>query len=200
MDPVRWQAVCDLLAEAVLLSGRERERFLDERCVSDPAMRAEVQSLILSHEQASTFLDGPAITAVSGIGEGTEIGAFRIIRSLGEGGMGAVYLAERIDEAFEHHVAIKLLRPGGAHGDLVDRFRRERQILASLDHPHIAMLLDGGNTPDGLPYLVMEYVEGTPFDNYCSQNEPSLRELSRFFVRFATPCTSPIKISSFTVT
>lgn len=110
------------------------------------------------------------------------IGPYRLIRELGRGGMGAVYLAARADDQYEKHVAIKLVRGGPDSAEIVARFRRERQILASLDHPNIARMLDGGTTEDGFPYFVMEYIQGQPLDEYCDSRTLPVAERLRLFV------------------
>ena len=138
-------------------------------------------TITLSHEADGGT--GPP----EGAEAGRSIGAYRVIRAIGHGGMGAVYLAARDDDEFKKRVAIKLLRPGMATDDLVRRFRNERQILASIDHPNIAKLLDGGTTEEGLPYFLMEYVEGEPIDRYCDRHALSVGERLGLF---RTVCTA----------
>jgi serine/threonine protein kinase len=112
--------------------------------------------------------------------EGRMVGAYRVQREIGPGGMGTVYLASRADEAFQKLVAIKMVRGALGAADFLERFRKERQILANLDHPNITRLLDGGATADGWPYLVMEFIDGDPIDRYCDDDhgglEPALVE------------------------
>src|SRR5437868_8504690 len=103
--------------------------------------------------------------------ENIRIGSYQVLRRLGEGGMGSVYLAARIDHEFKKYVAIKVIRKGMDSEEIISRFRRERQILASLDHPNIAKLFDGGTTEDGLPYFVMEYIAGRPLHEYCDSHK-----------------------------
>ncbi|MBK8285256.1 MAG: protein kinase [Ahniella sp.] len=103
------------------------------------------------------------------------LAAYTLIRTLGQGGMGQVYLAERSDGSFRQEVAVKVVREGWDHRELLERFRRERQILASLNHPNIARLLDGGASDTGEPYLVMEYVEGVSIGEYCDRERLSIR-------------------------
>ena len=116
-----------------------------------------------------------------GAWDGRRIGPFRILHLLGSGGMGDVYLALRADDAFNQRVAIKLVRTGVDSEEILLRFRHERQILAALDHPNIARLMDGGTTEEGLPYFVMDYVEGTPITTYCDQHKLPISERLRLF-------------------
>ena len=157
-------------------------------------MRSEVLSLVDSSARASDFLEGSALEtpgAAEAVREATEafadgplpkdyrLGPYQILRAIGEGGMGTVYLAARADDAFEKHVAIKLVRLGGSSAVLADRLRQERRVLAVLEHPNIARLLDGGTTPAGIPYVVMEHVEGVPIDTFCEQHDVSVIERVR---------------------
>jgi tetratricopeptide (TPR) repeat protein len=151
---------------------------------ADPLVRAEVESLLAAHDEQTPFLEESVWQLIDAQqGErlaGSLIGPYRIVRQLGRGGMGTVFLATREDEEFEQRVAIKLVRGGEM---LVQRFRQERQILASLEHPNIARLLDGGTTPDGLPYVVMEYVDGMPIDAYCRTYALSIPDKLRLFLQ-----------------
>ncbi len=129
------------------------------------------------------------------------IGPYRVLRRLGRGGMGEVFLGERADGLFEQRVAIKLLRRGMATEDVLARFARERRILARLEHPHIARLLDGGATDDGRPYFVMELVEGEPITGYCRAREPRRRRAAAAAARLrATPSPRRTATSSCTAT
>ncbi len=112
---------------------------------------------------------------------GRRLGAYRIEREIGRGGMGAVYEAVRVDKEFNKRVAIKLVKRGMDTDFILRRFRKERQILAALDHPHIARLLDGGTTDDGLPYFVMEYIEGQPLYHYCDAHQLNIAERLKLF-------------------
>jgi serine/threonine-protein kinase len=132
-------------------------------------------TITLTHEA------GRATSPPEGSEAGRPVGSYRILSEVGHGGMGAVYLAVRDDDEFKKRVAIKLLRRGMATDDLVRRFRNERQILASIDHPNIARLLDGGTTEEGLPYFLMEYVEGEPIDRYCDGHGLSVAERLELF-------------------
>ncbi len=165
----------------------DRARLLDEACAGKPSLRSDIESLLAAHASAGGFLEAPALeenlASPSSPGKadaaghlGRTIGAYRLERVLGAGGMGTVYLAERADAEFEHRVAIKLIRPGLGTEDILQRFRNERQVLARLEHPNIARLIDGGATDDGQPYLVMEYVDGEPIDRHCKNRRLSLRD------------------------
>jgi len=114
---------------------------------------------------------------------GRQFGAYKLIRRIGEGGMAAVYLAERADDEFRKQVAVKIVQPGLDHHDLLNRFRMERQTLAGLDHPNVIKLLDGGSTPEGLPFLVMDYVEGSPIDDYCDGHRLCVDERLQVFTK-----------------
>ena len=169
MNPERWQQVRQLFDEAVSLQAAERSSHLDKACSGDPELRREVESLLSSDQKAgSRFLNTPAIDLKSRPEDaspvptrvGRRLGAYNILDQIGHGGMGEVYRAVRADGQYTKEVAIKLVRGGFDTASVLERFRNERQILASLDHPNIARLLDGGTTDDGLPYLVMELIEG----------------------------------------
>jgi len=151
----------------------ERTAALAAVCQGDAELRSDVESLLAHELPAAAFLEPPACTdegADTGLSTGSRVGPYRLERLLGIGGMGAVWLAERADEQYQKQVAIKLVKAGMDTADVLDRFRAERQMLARLEHPHIARLLDGGTTDRGRPYLVMEYVEGTRIDAYCESN------------------------------
>ena len=173
----RWQRVEAVLDAALAHDPSHWPALLDERCSDDPDLRAEVEALLGRLDTARRFLDSPpagtaaallseARTAAPSL-EGTRVGAYRIVREIGRGGMARVFLAERADGAFTQQVALKLLRPGLDTDLDLARFRAERQILATLSHPNVARLLDGGVTEDGRPYLVLEYVDGQPIDKWC---------------------------------
>lgn len=187
MNRVQWQRVKQLLDEAITIEAGERSSFLDRACVGDTELRREVDSLLSSHEHAGTaFLKDPAVdlkTAVTSLStrEGRRIGVYQIVEEIGHGGMGEVYRAVRADGQFTKEVAIKLVRGGFDSRIVIERFRTERQILASLDHPNIGRLLDGGTTDGGTPYLVMELIEGEPVDEYCDANKLSVTERLRLF-------------------
>jgi eukaryotic-like serine/threonine-protein kinase len=149
-----------------------------------PATAAEPTSETVGQtagEQPTQSLEASEIPRAPGLPADLRIGAYRVVRELGHGGMGSVYLAVRADEEYEKKVALKLIRGGAANAEVIERFRRERQILASLDHPNVARLLDGGTTEDGLPYFVMEYIEGTPITDYCDDKRLSTFERLKLF-------------------
>ena len=162
----------------------ERAAYLKETCSEDGDLLREAAALLDLESEAAGFLsDSPMRRPESPLVGGDRIGAYRILRILGSGGMGDVYLAERADEAFEQTVAVKVIRRGSGLGELFQRFLSERQLLADLKHPNIANLLDGGTTDDGRPYLVMEYVEGQPIDFYCQAGDLSVEERLRLFLK-----------------
>jgi eukaryotic-like serine/threonine-protein kinase len=187
MNAERWQRVKQLLEEAIAIDADDRSSFLDRACDSDAGLRREVDSLLSSHEQAGTgFLKTPVVdlkmaAAAVPVRAGRRIGVYQIVEEIGRGGMGEVYRAVRADGQYTKEVAIKLVRGGFDSAFVQERFRNERQILASLDHPNIARLLDGGTTEDGVPYLVMELIEGTRIDSYCDEHRLSITERLHLF-------------------
>jgi len=167
-EPERWARVGEHFHEALGLGPGARERFLASLDQADAALAREVRSLIESHERASGFLAGPSPTPQpAGMSPGDRLGRYRLVEEIGRGGMGVVFRAARDDGDFSREVAIKLIAPEVRSDDVLKRFRAERQILAMLEHPHIARLLDGGTAPDGSPYLVMEFVRGQMLLDYC---------------------------------
>jgi serine/threonine protein kinase/tetratricopeptide (TPR) repeat protein len=186
----RWERLNQVFHAAVELAPEQRAGFLDYACSHDPGLRAEVERLVAAHERAGPFIEGPAIAeagpwlrdTTEPVPTGHRFGPYRVIREIGRGGMGAVYLAERADGQFEQQVALKLIKRGMDTDLVLQRFRAERQILASLDHPNIARLLDGGTTEDGRPYFVMEYIEGEPLDEYADARRLSIPERLRLFL------------------
>ena len=192
MNREAWERVKEIFAAACELPGAARPAFLTEACAGDPALRREVDSLLAAYSGiGESFLEEPAADGVLAlIGQreteewiGRRIGAYRVLAELGSGGMGTVFLAARADAEFERQVAIKVIRRGLDRTEIVSRFRQERQILAGLDHPNIARLLDGGATEEGLPYLVMEAVEGVPIDRYCAEASLDLPGKLRLFLK-----------------
>jgi serine/threonine protein kinase/tetratricopeptide (TPR) repeat protein len=184
--PYAWDQVKEILASALEMRPEDRTGFVRQACGSDQALFAEVESLLSHHDQADSLLENsPTARWLSfdpAAWTGKKIGAYKIVRELGEGGMAVVYLGERDDEQYRKRVAIKMLRPGLHTAEIVHRFRNERQTLAALDHPNIVKLLDGGSTESGLPYLVMDYVEGVPIDEYCGLHQLSSRARLQLFL------------------
>ena len=187
MTSEQWQKVKAIVFEAQAREPSSRAAFVTDACAGDEALHREVSSLLESIELARNRYETPALDA-RGAGPlfqsviaggahdaslvemiGRRIGPYEIQRELGRGGMGAVYLAGRADSEFRHEVALKIIKRGMDTDAIVRRFRTERQILADFKHPNIARLLDGGTTSDGVPYLVMEYVQGQPITAYCDQ-------------------------------
>lgn len=185
----RWARVKELFEAAVELDPNQRSALLDTECGADEALRAEIESLLRSDEQTGVFIEQPAFAIPLDLFPddaeepvaGRKFGAYQLIREIGRGGLGAVYLAARADDEYRKEVAIKVIRRGLDTDDIIRRFRNERQILAQLDHPNIARLIDGGTTEDGLPYFVMEHVNGEPITAYCDANAlPATERLSLF--------------------
>ena len=183
MPDQRWAQIKEIFESAMERDLSDRDSFVAWKCGSDEELRREVESLLLAHDSTDGFLENPYFELKSFakdiekqkiLDAGTRIGAYRIDAQIGHGGMGAVYLATRADDEFRKQVAIKLIRMGGADEVAVRRFRNERQILASLEHPYVARLLDGGKTPEGMPYFVMEYVQGRSLVEYCDVHDLSL--------------------------
>jgi eukaryotic-like serine/threonine-protein kinase len=188
MNPERWQRLKELFSTVSELGLAERAAYLDRAC-SDADLRAELDSLLHAGEAPGAVIDQPAFRYLAGTDApaaeeplvGTRIGPYELTALIGRGGMGEVYRARRADEQYEHEVAVKLVRAGYDVGYVLQRFRAERQILANLDHPNIARLLDGGATDRGMPYLVMELVAGEPIDSYCEKRNLSLGARLRLF-------------------
>ncbi|MBD3258600.1 tetratricopeptide repeat protein [candidate division GN15 bacterium] len=185
MDQDRYQKIQQLFEAALELSGDEREAFVDRIVADDAELGAEVRSLLAADSEADSLLDQPVADSLNLVKamteEGKRIGPYRLVSHLGAGGMGTVYVAERIDGHFRREVALKLIKLGMDSEHILQRFQAERQILAQLDHPNIARLLDGGLTDDGRPYFTMEYVKGEPIDRYCRSRELSVEERLRLF-------------------
>lgn len=204
MTSERWHQIKSVLAAVLEQPVEERTIFLAQACNGDDGLRAEVESL-MAHQEPGDSIAGsanisPQISLARAIGghfllhewpddEGSaddlaeieRVGPYRILRELGRGGVGTVFLAERDDEQYRQRVAVKLIRRGMDTDFVMRRFRNERQILAALDHPNIARLLDGGATEDGRPYLVMEHVEGLPISIYCDQHTLNTEERLELF-------------------
>ena len=184
MDPGRWQRIQELMDTVREQPIEDQSEWLARACPEDPNLRKEVESL-LAQLKDNHFPERPAFDIHADDVVGHRIGPYRILRLLGQGGMGAVYLAER-EQDFEQRVAIKRIHQGLDSRELLQRFYAERQIQARLEHPNIARLLDGGSTSDGSPYLVMEYVEGVPLLDYCKTWKLSLRSRLQLFLQICS--------------
>ncbi len=187
-DDGRWIRVRELFAAALEREPGARRAFLVEACAGDDELLAEVRSLLVAHEESSPIdilaaeVMEPLRSGLHGEPqEGDRIGAYRVLRRIARGGMGAVYLAERADDEFEQRVALKLVPSELGAEEIQRRFLVERQILAQLEHPNIARLLDGGRSDDGTPYLAMEYVEGARVDRYCDERRLSVTDRLHLF-------------------
>jgi len=188
MAPQVWQEVKEILSEALEKEeGYEREAFVAKACAHDPALREQVETyLSFSGEKLDACADGLRDTVSTRITSrwiGSRVGAYRIVREIGRGGMGTVFLGARADGEFEKDVAIKILKRGTDTDEIVRRFRSERQILAKLEHPNIARLIDAGSTHDGLPYFVMELVDGTPITQFAREHHLTVRERLELFLK-----------------
>jgi serine/threonine-protein kinase len=196
MQKEHWDQIETILDTALTLSGSERKTYINEACEDDDALLQEVYELLEAVEMSeqSHFLENVSEENEALMHEltggpfqapgelvGNRIGAFQLTKLLGAGGMGAVYKAERADGQFTQQVAIKLLQRGIQSDETLQRFRMEQDILAALHHPNIAQLYDGGITQSGLPYLIMEYVDGVPVDQYCNNLKLTIDERIRLF-------------------
>ena len=193
--PEEWSRIEAILDEVMDLDAEVRTAVLDRACAGDAVLRAQVERLIAADTDAEQFLETPAMVYAAGLVEaassqiqseerekpGDRIGPYSVVREIGHGGMGRVFLADRADGQFEQLVALKLVRSGQFGSEILGRFLRERQILARLQHPNIARLLDGGVTDDGRPYFAMEYVEGEPITTYCDGRGLDVRERLALF-------------------
>jgi eukaryotic-like serine/threonine-protein kinase len=184
MDSERWQRLQEIFHTAARLDPTAQAAYVEAACAGDGALRQEVEGLLAASREAGDLAGEVERAASAALSEarlvGSRFGPYRVVRELGQGGMGRVYLAVRDDDQFQRRVAVKVAHAAQAP-DLRDRFRSERQILAALDHPNIARLLDGGTTEEGVPYLVLEYVEGEPIDRYCDARELPVAERLRLF-------------------
>ena len=190
MSTQRWQRLKSILADALdQPSPSARTAFIRQSCADDTGLFRDVESLLAQETPADDALEDCAKNAATVLKRddsaqiGRRIGAYQILEELGRGGMGAVYLAERADGEFEKRVAIKILKRGTDTDETLRRFRAERQILARLDHPNIAHLLDAGTTDDGLPYFVMDYISGTPITSFTRAHNLSIDERLHLFLK-----------------
>ena len=189
MTPEQWQMIKSVLNDALELPTAERAARLQSFVTQHPELRGEVESLVRAHDEDSGFLNAPylgepATTHPADAGDswiGRRLGAYELLERIGSGGMGLVFRAVRADGQYEKQVAVKLIHANFGTEYFLSRFRNERQILAALEHPNIARLIDGGTTDDGLPYVVMEYVPGVRIDEYCeTHNFTTVQRLGLF--------------------
>jgi non-specific serine/threonine protein kinase/serine/threonine-protein kinase len=184
MTPERWQQIKEVVAGALEHGDTGgRSSFVAKVCASDTALRREVESLLASSSERLERCADELHLSRSAAPIGQRIGAYVIVREIGRGGMGAVYLAARADQEFKKDVAIKLLKRGTDTDEVLRRFRAEREILARLEHPNIARLFDGGTTAAGLPYFVMEYIAGIPVTDFCQTRNLSVEDRLRLFLK-----------------
>ncbi len=188
MSSDRWRKIEEVFQRAADLPRHQRASFLDEACRNDPELRADVESLLSYDAEPVDHLHSAIRRTAASVAEapihgarGERIGPYELIRPIGRGGMGSVYLAVRADDTFRKQVALKVVKRGMDTDFVLSRFRHERQILAALEHPNIARLLDGGATNDGLPYFVMEYVEGKPITEFCKTHRLNIVDRLRLF-------------------
>jgi serine/threonine-protein kinase len=187
-DSQRWRVLEDLFQAACDLPPAERPEFLDHACCGDSSLRLEVEALLASADHTSGFIQQPVLDAARTVSQsfvscGKRVGPYEVCTLIGVGGMSHVYLGRRADQAYSQNVALKFMHTGfGRDSEMLVRFRVERQILANLNHPNVARLFDGGVTPEGLPWLALEYVEGVPIDEYCRGRSLSLRHRLELFL------------------
>jgi serine/threonine protein kinase len=183
-----WERVQSLFLEALELLPEKRDAFLDQACAGEDQVRREVESLLASDDTGIQAIEEALESTMQSLLDsedlaGTRLGVWRILEQIGRGGMGTVYLATRDDDQFRKRVAIKVVKRGMDTAELLIRFGLERQILAHLEHPYIARLIDAGSTPHGQPYLVMEYVEGRPIHVYCREAGLSVEARLHLFLK-----------------
>jgi serine/threonine protein kinase len=212
LDPARWRRVSAVLDQVLEVPVAERDRCLDQICGNDVTCRREVEELLAAADRAGDLLETPAAKMAAPLLHaaamidadgrvGTQVGPYRLVRVLGEGGMGVVYLGERADGQFEQRVAIKVLRHALRDRGARARFAAERQMLARLQYPGIARLIDGGVTDDGrLPYFAMEYVAGETITDYCERRHVDLQARVGLFLQVCETVDYATAPSSFIAT
>ncbi len=191
MTPERWERVKEIVGKALELHSSERETYVRNACGGDRILQHEVQRLLVAEESAGAgFLNRPAMAIPLDLDDtphnamlGRRVGAYQTAELIGVGGMGEVYRAFRADDQYRKQVALKLVRAGQDSQVVFSRFKNERQILASLDHPNIARLLDGGATDEGAPYFVMELIEGQPLGQYCDDHRLRINDRLKLFLQ-----------------
>ena len=188
MEPTRWNKIMEAYAHAGELAEGDVVPYLDS-LPND--IRPEIEKLLAADREAGDFLEGPVFMDpgisskldASQEKHPSEIDGYKIIEPIGNGGMGTVYLAERHGEGFIQRVAVKVIKRGMDTHTVLRRFLTERRILADLEHPNIARMLDGGSTDGGVPYFVMEYVKGEPIRTYCDKRGLNIRSRLQIFAK-----------------
>src|SRR5215475_3920562 len=180
--PQQWQRVKEIVGSVLERPVAERSAYLDEACAQDSDLRAEVESLLSAYPDDHGLSESPWHGVAELGAQSKDIGPYRLVKELGVGGMGQVWLAEQV-EPVRRQVALKLIKAGMYDASTAQRFRAERQSLAIMDHPAIAKVFDAGTTTVGQPYLVMEYVDGLPITDYCGAKKLSIRERLQLFIR-----------------
>ena len=187
-DAARWERVKELFSVALERDREARQVYLQEACGTDTDLRAEVESLLQAHDETGDFIEHPAAQRALGLDVepppswiGRRVGAYRIVAEIGRGGMSEVFRGVRADDEYHKEVAVKVLLPGFDTHSLVERFKAEKQMLATLDHPNIARILDGGSTDEGQPYLVMDYINGRPIDEYSVERHLTVNQRLELF-------------------
>lgn len=187
MPDSKSQAKSIFLNAVEIASGPERQAYLEDACQGNATLRCEIENLLRHRDDVGSFLESPAAERVTTTDEvlserpGTVIGPYKLLQQIGEGGMGAVFLAEQT-QPMQRKVALKIIKPGMDSRQVIGRFEAERQALALMDHPHIARVLDAGTTPSGRPYFVMELVKGVPITKYCDHEHLTPRERLKLFM------------------
>jgi eukaryotic-like serine/threonine-protein kinase len=189
MDKSTWTKVKTIFYEAVNLPEKERPDYIDSVC-NDPEIKKEIISLLIANDTADDFMDTPALSKEIIIENdsffiGKIFGRYKLEKLIAQGGMGLVYLGLRDDE-IKQRAAVKIINPGYASGTVLKRFQNERQTLANLNHPNISRLLDGGITEDGIQFLIMEFIDGFPVDEYCDKNKLNIKERLNLFLKIAS--------------
>lgn len=197
MGQNNWQQIEQIIDRALDLPKDKRKEFIDTHCEGKPELKGEVTQLLESIFDSEGWLENPEdykrnvyeeisddvqLLSTQDSLVGTQVGSYQIVEQIGKGGMGTVYLAEHVSEKIDHQVAIKIIQTAKATEHNLLRFKREQQILAGLHHPSIARLYDAGTTEDGFPYIIMEYVNGTPVDSYCRKHNCSIDQKLKIFV------------------
>lgn len=187
MTPETWKKIGSIVERALACAAADREQYLHQVYEEAPELRAEIEAMLAAYEENSDFLESPAISGITFDADALPsryIGPYRVMRHIGQGGMGEVFLAQREDGPVNQPVAVKLIRAAGQETDfMLIRFQVEQQILSELNHPNIARLLDAGATDDGRPYFVMEYVDGLPITSYCDQHKLPVDQRLDLFVQ-----------------